>query len=79
MFIILNLSAIFFLIYLHNHERIHPAEEVLSISKLLSLYYSHLQLALRLGLGLGLGLRSNDGILSILSILSILLVSLTII
>jgi hypothetical protein len=32
MIIVLDLSAILFLVHLDNHERIHPAEEVLSIS-----------------------------------------------
>ena len=62
MIIILDLSAILFVVHLDNHERIHPAEQVLSISQLLSLYNSHHQL----GLGLGLGLRSYDVILGLL-------------
>ena len=32
MIIVLDLSAILFVVHLDNHERIHPAEEVLSIS-----------------------------------------------
>ena len=62
MFIVLYLSAILFVVHLYNHEWIHLAEEVLSVSQLLSLYNSHLQLCL----SLGLRLRSYDVILGLL-------------